>query len=177
LANDLFRRLQFPLGEDRNPENRIAEDARVATDAPVALTFGFLSAVLSAGIFISILWNVGGDLTVGIFGYALTVPKYLVIAVAGYSVLLTLAMTLIGRRLVLVIARKNAAEAQFRSIGSNLRESGKLAPIPHGETEQHRTLSAALNDVIVASLLLAIDQLQRGNQDSASSPGELSGIG
>jgi len=255
LANDLFRRLQFTLGEDRNPEYRIAEDARVATDAPVTLTFGFLSAVLSAGIFIGILWNVGGDLTVGIFGYALTVPKYLVIAVTVYSVLLTLAMTLIGRRLVLVIAGKNAAEAQFRSIGSNLRESGKLTPIPRGETEQHRTLSAALDDVIdrwrslcfqlmrttlvsqgnlllapviawvlcapkylvgtmslgevaqataafvtvqaalnwlvdnypgladclssinrVASLLLAIDQLQRDSQDSGPNPGELNGI-
>jgi putative ATP-binding cassette transporter len=30
LANDLFRQLRFPVGEDQNPEYRIAEDARVA---------------------------------------------------------------------------------------------------------------------------------------------------
>ena len=57
----------------------------------------------------------------------MTVPKYLVITVVIYSALLTLAMTIIGRRMVRVIAGKNAAEAQFRSIASNLRERGEIA--------------------------------------------------
>lgn len=148
LANDRFRQLRFTIGEDQNPEYRIAEDARVATDAPVTMTVGLLSAVLNAGIFISILWNVGGDLVVSIFGHVLTVPKYLVIAVALYSTLLTLAMTIIGRRLIYVIAGKNAAEAQFRSIGSHLRERGKFTTTSQGEAEQHRSLSGALDDVI-----------------------------
>jgi putative ATP-binding cassette transporter len=100
LENDLFRKLQFAVGEDHNPEYRIAEDARIATDAPISMAVGLLKAVLSAAIFIGILWNVGGDLVIGVFGYVLTVPKYLVIAVATYSTVLTLAMTIIGRRLV-----------------------------------------------------------------------------
>jgi putative ATP-binding cassette transporter len=148
LANDLFRQLRFTVGEDQNPEYRIAEDARVATDAPVAMTVGLLTAVLNAGIFISILWNVGGDLVVDIFGHILTVPKYLVIAVAVYSALLSLAVTIIGRRLLPVIAGKNAAEAQFRSIGSHLRERGNPTAASQGETEQHYSLSGALDDVI-----------------------------
>ncbi len=148
LANDRFRQLRFTAGEDQNPEYRIAEDARVATDAPVTLTVGLLTAVLNAGIFIDILWNVGGDLVVDVLGHVLRVPKYLVISVAVYSVLLTVAMTFIGRRLIPVITGKNAAEAQFRSIGSHLRERGRFTPTSQGETEQHRSLSAALNDVI-----------------------------
>jgi putative ATP-binding cassette transporter len=148
LANPLFRQLQFTAGEDQNPEYRIAEDARVATDAPVTMTLGLLTAVLSAVIFIGILWNVGGDLAVTVFGHVLTVPKYLVIAVVVYSALLTLAMAVTGRRLLPVIAAKNAAEAQLRSIGSHLRERGKLTTTSLGETEQHRLLSGALNDVI-----------------------------
>ena len=148
LANDLFRQLSFTVGEDQNPEYRIAEDARVATDMPVAMTVGLLTAVLSAGIFISILWNVGGDLVVGLFGYVLTVPKYLVVAVAVYSAVLTLAMTIIGRHLIRVIAAKNAAEAQFRSIGSHLRERGTLTLTSQRETEQQGSLRGALDDVI-----------------------------
>jgi vitamin B12/bleomycin/antimicrobial peptide transport system ATP-binding/permease protein len=148
LSNNDFRQLRFTLGEDQNPEFRIAEDARVATDAPVTMTAGLLSAILSAVIFISILWNVGGDLVIGVFGYVLTVPKYLVIAVAAYSAILTFAMTIIGRRLIQVIAGKNAAEAQFRSIGSNLRERSKSAALLLGETEQHGSLTGALNNVI-----------------------------
>ena len=57
----------------------------------------------------------------------MTVPKYLVITVVIYSALLTLAMTIIGRRMIHVIAGKNAAEAQFRSMASNLRERGAIA--------------------------------------------------
>jgi vitamin B12/bleomycin/antimicrobial peptide transport system ATP-binding/permease protein len=146
LANGDLAQLRFSAGEDQNPEYRIAEDARVATDAPVALASGLLTAALSAVIFIGILWNVGGDLVVVVFDFALTVPKYLVIAVALYSAFLTLVMTVIGRRLIRVIAGKNAAEAQFRSIGSHLGKRGKAVL---GKTGGHRSLSEALDEVIV----------------------------
>ena len=93
LANDRFRQLHFQQGEDRNPEYRIAEDVRVATDAPVSMAAGLLTAMLNVIIFVGILWNVGGDLVVEVFGHAMTVPKYLVITVVIYSALLTLAMS------------------------------------------------------------------------------------
>ena len=54
----------------------------------------------------------------------------------------------LGRRLIPVIAAKNVAEAQFRSIGGNLLERGKLATGSQGGTEQRRSLSEALNDTI-----------------------------
>ncbi len=148
LANDRFRQLKFTVGEDQNPEYRLAEDARIATDNPVGLVVGLLNAVLGAVIFISILWSVGGDLTLQVFGHTLTVPKYLVIAVTIYSVLLSVAMAIIGRRLVGVIAVKNAAEAQFRAVGSHLRERGTPTPLSKGQDEQHQLLSGSLNDVI-----------------------------
>ena len=111
--------MHFLEGEDRNPEYRIAEDVRVATDAPISMAAGLLTAMLNVIIFVGILWNVGGDLVFGVFGHMLTVPKYLVITVVTYSALLTLAMAVIGRRTG-VIAGKNAAEAQFRSVASSI---------------------------------------------------------
>jgi putative ATP-binding cassette transporter len=148
LANDRFLQLHFQQSEDRNPEYRIAEDARVATDAPVSMAAGVLTALLNVIIFVGILWNVGGDLNVAVFGHVLTVPKYLVITVVAYSALLTLAMTVIGRRMVHVIAGKNAAEAQFRSIASNLRERGAVGLLAADGAAQHRSLSTAFSTVI-----------------------------
>ena len=145
LANDRFRQLRFTAGEDRNPEYRIAEDARVATDAPVTMAVGLLTAVLNAVIFIGILWNVGGDLVVTVFGHVLTVPKYLVITVVIYSGLVTVAMTVIGRRLLHGIAGKNAAEAQFRSIASHLREA--------------RPMRGATGDRGAGALVRALDEV------------------
>lgn len=147
LAKDRLRQLRFDEGEDPNPEFRIAEDARVATDAPISMAAGLLTAVLNAVTFISILWDVGGDLTVSVDGYSLTVPRYLVITVTAYSVLLTIAMTVIGRHLVTVIAGKNAAEAQFRSIASSVRESGAILRASDRPGE-HRRVNAAFDTVL-----------------------------
>ncbi len=147
LGNDRFLQLRFHAGEDGNPEYRIAEDVRVATDAPVGMATGALTALLNAVTFISILWNVGGDLTVEVFGGVITLPKYLVITVVIYSGLLTIAMTVIGRRMVHVIAEKNAAEAQFRSIASDLRERGASASGMMAGLAQHHGLSAAFDTV------------------------------
>ncbi len=149
LANNRFRHLKFELSEDRNPEFRIAEDARVATDAPISMAAGLLSAALSTITFIGILWNVGGDLTVDVYGADLTVPKYLVVTVVLYSLALTLGMAAIGRRLSKVIAGKNAAEAQFRAIASNLREAPPSGAQNGEETTAHRALSRAFDTVIV----------------------------
>ncbi len=148
LANDRFLQLHFQQGEDRNPEYRIAEDARVATEAPVAMAAGVLTALLNVVIFVGVLWNVGGDLDVVVIGHLLTVPKYLVMTVVAYSALLTLAMTVIGRRMVHVIAGKNAAEAQFRSIASHLRERGVVGSLAGDGAPQQRSLSEAFNTVI-----------------------------
>lgn len=148
LVGDRFHRLRFAAGEDENPEYRIAEDVRVATDAQIGLAAGLLGATLGAVTFIGILWNVGGDLALEIGGQTLTIPKYLVIAVGIYSALLTLAMTLIARRMMRVIADKNAAEAQFRAIASKVREvSARARPGQDGAT-QHGAVTAAFEDVI-----------------------------
>lgn len=148
LGNDRFQHLHFQQGEDRNPEYRIAEDARVATDAPVSMAAGLLTAVLNVVIFVGILWNVGGDLVIEISDRQLTVPKYLVITVVTYSVLLTLAITIIGRRMVPVIATKNAAEAQFRSVAANLREHA-VGAVPTGDAPlPRRLLSESFNITI-----------------------------
>jgi vitamin B12/bleomycin/antimicrobial peptide transport system ATP-binding/permease protein len=84
----------------------IAEDARLATDAPIDLSLGLFSALLSAVTFVGVLWNVGGNLSIAAFGMDMTIPGYLVIAAVLYSAALALAMVLVGRRLAHVIEEK-----------------------------------------------------------------------
>jgi putative ATP-binding cassette transporter len=148
LTSKRVRELRFSLGEDQNPEYRIAEDARVATDAPVNMAGGLLSAFLSAIIFVSVLWNVGGDLDMEVFGHVLTIPKYLVITVFVYSALLSAAMMLIGRNLTRVIEGKNAAEAQFRSVASRLRRYEDSAGPGKSVAAETLPLTAAFNTLV-----------------------------
>ena len=81
LAEDRFRRLDQLANGSENPEYRISEDVRIATDAPIDLVLAFLASVLTAITFLSVLWSVGGSLTFDAFGRSWTIPGYLVIGV------------------------------------------------------------------------------------------------
>ena len=152
LENGRYQQLRFMQGEHHNPEYRIAEDARVATDLPIDLTLGLFSSALTAIIFIGIFWDVGDSLSINAFGVALTIPGYLVIAVIIYSVLLTAAMMLIARRLTRVLEENKRAEAELRAVGSHLREGGEGTALQDGKKDVRRTIGAALNEVIATWL-------------------------
>jgi len=83
VGNDRYRRIKFVPGKHEYPEYRIAEDARVATDAPIDLTLGLLTSLLNAVTFISVLWTVGGDLVIHALGLSLRLRGYLVMPLSG----------------------------------------------------------------------------------------------
>ena len=68
LANGRYYQLNLVSGDHKNPEYRIAEDLRIATDAPVDFVAGVTWAFLSATTFIVVLWTIGGALTVTVGG-------------------------------------------------------------------------------------------------------------
>jgi ABC-type uncharacterized transport system fused permease/ATPase subunit len=120
LANDKFRRLDPLAADSANPEYRISEDVRVATDPPVDLVLAFFASVLTAIVFLSVLWSVGGSIAFEAFGRSWTIPGYLVISVVIYSTLFSSAMLIVGRQLTGVIERKNQSEAEFRAAADRL---------------------------------------------------------
>ena len=116
-------------GERQNAEYRIAEDARVATDAPIDLFVGLLSSLLGGATFIVVLWNVGGTLDLAIGAQSFSVEGYLVYAALLYSTMTTVAMIWMGRHMIRVIERKNQAEADLRYGAVHMRATGRR---PHG---------------------------------------------
>lgn len=146
------RQLQFMEGEHQNPEYRIAEDARLATDLPIDLTLGLLSSLLTAITFIGVLWNVGGVLVISRLN--LEVRGYLVLAVVSYSLLITATMMIIGRHLTHVLADSKRAEAQLRAIGSKLREHGESSTSRGDKDDDGKAIGVALSAVIAKWLAL-----------------------
>jgi ABC-type uncharacterized transport system fused permease/ATPase subunit len=153
LANDNFRRLDPLAGESANPEYRISEDIRIATDSPIDLMLAFLASVLTAVVFLSVLWTVGGSLEVFAFGRSWTVPGYLVISVVIYSSLFSTAMILVGRQLTSVIEQKNQAEAEFRAAADRLFQL-RVREERNNETAMRRTLWAAVHTALARWLSL-----------------------
>jgi putative ATP-binding cassette transporter len=148
LKDDRHVRLRSAAADHQAPEFRIAEDARVATDLPVDLVLGLFSSLLNAVTFIGILWSVGDSLAINVSGVALTIPGYLVIAVIAYSILLSAGIFLIASHLTRVMEENKRTEAELRSIGTHLRESGEGIAVPDGKKDARQVIGAPLKAVI-----------------------------
>ena len=85
LENGHYYQLNFVKDAAQNPEYRIADDVRIATDAPVDLVAGLITALLSAATFVVVLWTIGGTLTLHVDGVVIRIPGFLVIASLLYA--------------------------------------------------------------------------------------------
>jgi putative ATP-binding cassette transporter len=148
LKSGRYYQLNLVSGDHENPEYRIAEDVRIAADAPVDFVSGVTSAFLSAATFIVVLWTIGGALSFSVGGVDVTIPGFLVIAAVIYALLASGAMLLIGRRFVTVSEGKNQSEAELRYVLTRLRENGESIALIQGEEEERAGVARALAKVL-----------------------------
>ena len=148
LANGRYYQLNLVGGDHKNPEYRIAEDLRIATDSPVDFVAGVTSAFLSAATFIVVLWTIGGALTVTLGGSTVTIPGFLVIAAVVYAVIASGSIVTIGRRFVQVSEDKNQAEAEYRYALTRVRENGESIALLGGEEEERDGIDKNFTNVL-----------------------------
>jgi putative ATP-binding cassette transporter len=148
LANGRYYQLNLVGGDHQNPEYRIAEDLRIATDSPVDFAAGVTSAFLSATTFIVVLWTIGGALTVTVAGSTITIPGFLVIAAVLYAAIASGAIMTIGRSFVQVSEDKNQAEAEFRYTLTRVRENGESIALLGGEDEERDGIDKTFTKVL-----------------------------
>jgi putative ATP-binding cassette transporter len=154
LTNGRYYQLNLVSGDHENPEYRIAEDLRVATDAPVDFASGVISAFLSAATFIVVLWTIGGALTLTFGGSTFTVPGFLVVAAVIYAAVTSTSMVYIGRHFVAVSESKNQAEAEYRYALTRVRENGESIALLGGEEEERDGIDKTFASVIKQWALL-----------------------
>jgi putative ATP-binding cassette transporter len=148
LDNGRYYQLNLVSGDHKNPEYRIAEDLRVATDSPVDFLAGVTSALLSAATFIVVLWTIGGALTVSLGATSLTIPGFLVIAAVLYAAIASGSIVVIGRRFVQISEDKNQAEADFRYTLTRVRENGESIALLGGEEEERGGIDRTFTGVL-----------------------------
>lgn len=124
-----------------NPDGRIGEDVRVATEEAVELGGSLWQATLLLVCFGGILWELSGSPTLRIWGEAVTVPGYMVWLAVLYAVVSAVFAALLGRPLVRATDQRQAAEAEFRAALVHLRDrpagsrrafAGRLTPLFEG---------------------------------------------
>ena len=148
LASGRYYQLNLVSGDHKNPEYRIAEDLRIATDSPVDFMAGVTSAFLSAATFIAVLWTIGGALTVTVGGSVITIPGFLVIAAVIYAAIASGSIMTIGRQFVQVSEDKNQAEAEYRYALTRVRENGESIALLGGEEEERDGIDKTFTNVL-----------------------------
>ena len=140
LGEQRYYRLAITDEGRINPEYRLAEDARLATEPVVEFIIGFINALLAAVTFISILFVVGGSVSVPMFGEQWTIPGYIALAAVAYAAAMSGITYLVGRPLVDLIGAKNEAEAQFRFEATRVRENAESIALIKGDDDERARL-------------------------------------
>ncbi len=139
-------RLTLSAGDHDNPDQRIAEDIRIATECAIALAHTLILSLMLLCLFIDILWTVSGAIIIP--GTTIRVPGYMVPLAFIYAGLGSMVSWIIGRPLVRATNDLQAAEATFRFGLSRVRENTEAIALMRGEPLE-RVGSAALFKRIV----------------------------
>ena len=140
IANRRFHRLSKSGFEPANPEYRIADDVRWATEPVVDFAIGLLSAVITIITFIGILWQIGGAIEIDVAGQALRVPAYLVLAAIVYAIIVSGLMLYFGRPLPGRVVERNEAEAKLRFGLMRMRDRGEEIVRARSEADERVAL-------------------------------------
>lgn len=148
IAHKRFFRLPQAGLEPANPEYRIADDVRWATEPVVDFAIGLLSAVITLVLFIGILWSIGGNLRVETGAMPLVIPAYLVLAAMGYAAIASCLILFFGQALPGRVAQRNEAEARLRFGLMRLRDNGETIAVSRGEPAEKQALTGIYDGLV-----------------------------
>lgn len=133
-------RMQLVGDAADNPDQRIAEDIQMFVERTLNLSIQFLSAVVTLGSFVVILWQLSSPAPLHLFGGQWTIPGYLVWAAIIYAILGTWLTHLVGRALILLNFNQQRYEADFRFNLVRVRENAEQIALMGGEPAERDRL-------------------------------------
>ena len=121
-----------------NPDQRIAEDARLFVDTTLVLGLGLLRSVVTLGSFVLVLWGLSGSAEI----LGVEIPGYMVWVALVYAVAGTALAHWVGRPLIGLNFNQQKVEADFRFALVRLRENAEGVALYGGEADEKRGLLA-----------------------------------
>lgn len=157
LDRQRFYHLGLTRTEPANPEYRIADDTRWATELLVDCGIGFFLAIIGAATFFSILWSVGGTLRTSLAGVPVVIPAYMVLAALAYGIIASGLMLRVGKPLLGSVVAKNEAEGHFRFALMRIRENAESIALAGGANSE-KSIAGGLYTTLVARWLGIVRQ-------------------
>jgi putative ATP-binding cassette transporter len=160
LADANHYRMQLLGDAADNPDQRIAEDIQMFVERTLTIGIGLLSAVVTLGSFVVILWSLSVAAPLHLFGGEWNIPGYLVWAALIYAIVGTYCTHLIGWPLVGLNFLQQRYEADFRFNLVRVRENSEQIALLKGEPAETDRLVDRFNRV-VANWMLIMSRTKR----------------
>ncbi|HWT10255.1 MAG TPA: ABC transporter ATP-binding protein/permease [Roseomonas sp.] len=137
LEGRAYYRMALTDPETDNPDQRIAEDARLFVDATLVLGLGLMNSIVTLASFVVVLWSLSGPLTV----LGVDIPGYMVWVALIYALAGTTLAHFIGRPLIRLNFTQQKVEADFRYALVRFRENVEGIALHGGEADEKRGLT------------------------------------
>ena len=130
-----------------NPDQRIADDARLFVSSSLELSLGLLNAGVTLFSFVAILWRLSGTLTLPLGSALLRVPGYMVWVALLYAGLGSWITQRLGHPLVRIGVERQKVEADFRYALVQVRDHAEAVALADGEALEQRRLRTGFGAV------------------------------
>lgn len=135
-------------GAHDNPDGRIAEDIRIATEAALDLSHSLVYCSLVLISFTKILWTLSGTVTLNLLFFDIPIHGHLVWLAIIYAACASSLGWWLGKPYTLATDARQTVEADFRFGLVSARENSLAIALVHGElNEQHRFVGLFRNIV------------------------------
>ena len=148
LHNANHYRMQLRGDAADNPDQRITDDVKLFVDQTLNISVGLLSAIVTLGSFVVILWGLSSAAPLHIFGREFAIPGYLVWGALIYAIFGTALTQWIGSPLVNLDFQQQRFEADFRFNLVRVRENSEQIALLQGESAERQRLSERFGRVV-----------------------------
>jgi putative ATP-binding cassette transporter len=137
-------------GEHDNPDGRIAEDIRIATEYAIDLLHTLLFCLLLLISFTEILWVLSGTVTLNLGLFSVPIEGHLVWLALIYAASASMLGWWIGRPLTMATDNRQTVEANFRFALVKARENAQAIALIHGERHEKPHFQRLFGDIVAA---------------------------
>jgi putative ATP-binding cassette transporter len=137
-------------GAHDNPDGRIAEDVRIATEVAIDLCHSLVYSLMLLVSFTKILWTLSGTVTLDLGLIEIPIYGHLVWLAMIYTACASALGWWLGRPFTMATDARQTVEANFRFGLVNARENSLAIALVHGETHEQQHFITLFQNIIDA---------------------------
>jgi putative ATP-binding cassette transporter len=137
-------------GTHDNPDGRIAEDIRIATESAIELSHSLIYCLLGLISFSEILWTLSGTVTLDLLFFEIPIHGHLVWLAIIYAACASSLGWWLGQPYTLATDARQTVEANFRFGLVSARENSLAIALVHGEANEQARFIWLFKDIIHA---------------------------